>query len=295
MPRGTRAPTWISHPGDQDVLGRGGHARWRAGEWGARPIHPDAFAHLDPMVPDVLVVGAGLAGASAALWARSLGIRVALIEQAPTVGGQLNSVHFQPMNFAGATAGEGPAIAEHLHRQLAHAGIEARFGTAAARFGRRADRGPRAPDRRRGAPPPARSRRRRHIRGTRGVLFGDPGSRAVRGHSRGGGGRRRCRVRERAAAGSGGMLGDAGGARRAASARQLSGARGGYGRDRSAREYARDRRPRGRNGAWREPRGPARDDGARGRGGGGQDRRHPELRVVRARARARRRWLSRGR
>ena len=86
------------------------------------------------MVPDVLVVGAGLAGASAALWARSLGIRVALIEQAPTVGGQLNSVHFQPMNFAGATAGEGPAIAEHLHRQLAHAGIEARFGTAAARF-----------------------------------------------------------------------------------------------------------------------------------------------------------------
>ncbi len=75
------------------------------------------------MKPDVLVVGAGPAGVSAALWARSLDLEVTLIDSGPTPGGQLHHVHFTPKNVAAAVAGDGAALAARLAAQLTDAAI----------------------------------------------------------------------------------------------------------------------------------------------------------------------------
>ena len=82
-------------------------------------------------VRKLIVVGAGLGGVSAALWARSLGFDVVVIESGPTAGGQLHLVHFHPLNLAGFVEGEGPALAARLAGQLAEAGVDLRYGTPA--------------------------------------------------------------------------------------------------------------------------------------------------------------------
>jgi len=81
---------------------------------------------------ELLVIGAGPAGISAALWARSLGIRVEVIEGAARVGGQLHDVHFRPVNVAGGVEDDGPGIAARLAAQLAAAEIPLRLGLRAA-------------------------------------------------------------------------------------------------------------------------------------------------------------------
>ena len=83
------------------------------------------------MPREVLIVGAGPAGVSAALWARSLGIEPRVLESGADAGGQLLHVHFHPGDLAGVSAGDGPAIAAAMARQLAEARIETRFGAAA--------------------------------------------------------------------------------------------------------------------------------------------------------------------
>ena len=83
------------------------------------------------MPRDVLIVGAGPAGVSAALWTRSFGLEPRVIESGPAAGGQLLHVHFHPGDFAGVLAGDGPAIAAAMARQLADARIPARYGAAA--------------------------------------------------------------------------------------------------------------------------------------------------------------------
>lgn len=84
------------------------------------------------MTPDLLVVGAGPCGVSAALWARSLGLVVEVLEREESAGGQLRNIHFRPANFAGSMEGEGPALAARLDRQLEEAGIPIRRGEAVA-------------------------------------------------------------------------------------------------------------------------------------------------------------------
>ena len=83
------------------------------------------------MTPDVLIVGAGPAGASAALWARSLDLVPEVLESAASPGGQLQLVHFHPLNLAGVAAGDGAAIAGVLAKQLSDAGIDVRCGSPA--------------------------------------------------------------------------------------------------------------------------------------------------------------------
>ncbi|HEY6867410.1 MAG TPA: NAD(P)/FAD-dependent oxidoreductase [Candidatus Eisenbacteria bacterium] len=84
------------------------------------------------MTPDVIIVGAGPAGVSAALWARSLHLVPRVFEAGGTAGGQLQLIHFHPLDLAGVTAGEGPAIAEQLTRQLRESRIDVAFGATAA-------------------------------------------------------------------------------------------------------------------------------------------------------------------
>ncbi|MBV9926448.1 MAG: FAD-dependent oxidoreductase [Acidobacteria bacterium] len=56
---------------------------------------------------DVIIIGAGPAGLSAALWCDELGLDTLVIEQASEVGGQLLRVHNRVENYLGARAANG--------------------------------------------------------------------------------------------------------------------------------------------------------------------------------------------
>lgn len=75
---------------------------------------------------ELLVVGAGPAGVSAALWARALELDVLLIDGAAVPGGQLHSVHFHPRDVPGFEQGDGAALAASYARQLAAASVPLR-------------------------------------------------------------------------------------------------------------------------------------------------------------------------
>jgi thioredoxin reductase (NADPH) len=81
------------------------------------------------MTPELLIVGAGPAGTSAALWARSMGVSVRVLESGPSAGGQLRQIHFVPSNLAGVAAIPGPELADRLGEQLAGADIEVHYDT----------------------------------------------------------------------------------------------------------------------------------------------------------------------
>lgn len=73
--------------------------------------------------PEVVIVGAGPAGVSAALWAKALELDVLLLDSAPTPGGQLHAVHFHPSDVPGFEQGHGPELAAAYARQLAAASV----------------------------------------------------------------------------------------------------------------------------------------------------------------------------
>lgn len=76
---------------------------------------------------ELVIVGAGPAGVSAALWARARDLDTLVLEAAPVPGGQLQHVHFAPRELAGWPYGDGPALAEVYGRQLAEWGIPVRY------------------------------------------------------------------------------------------------------------------------------------------------------------------------
>ncbi len=80
---------------------------------------------------DLVIVGAGPAGVSAALWACSLHLDVELIEAAAVPGGQLQHVHFHPRELPGIEFGHGRAIAQTYLRQLLDARVPLRWETRA--------------------------------------------------------------------------------------------------------------------------------------------------------------------
>ena len=67
---------------------------------------------------DVLVIGAGPAGISAALWCEELGLDVLLLDQAEEVGGQLLQVHNSITNYPGVEFGSGAQLAQKLAEQV---------------------------------------------------------------------------------------------------------------------------------------------------------------------------------
>lgn len=66
------------------------------------------------MIRDLAIVGAGPAGISAALWARSLDLDAVVLERADRAGGQLHLIHFRLRNVAGATGLTGAELAGRL-------------------------------------------------------------------------------------------------------------------------------------------------------------------------------------
>lgn len=83
------------------------------------------------MSVELLVVGAGPAGVSAALWAKALELDVLLLDGADVPGGQLHSVHFHPQDVPGFEQGDGPALAAAYARQLAAASVPLRTASPA--------------------------------------------------------------------------------------------------------------------------------------------------------------------
>jgi thioredoxin reductase (NADPH) len=81
--------------------------------------------------PELVIVGAGPAGVSAALWARSLGLSALLLEAGSEPGGQLHHVYFRPENLPGAVAGHGAEIAAALAADLVTYDVPVRYDARA--------------------------------------------------------------------------------------------------------------------------------------------------------------------
>ncbi len=82
-------------------------------------------------VRELVIVGAGPAGVSAALWAKSRQLDTLLLEAGGGPGGQLNVIHFEPREIAGWLSGDGRSLAAAYARQLAEAGVPVRYGAEA--------------------------------------------------------------------------------------------------------------------------------------------------------------------
>jgi thioredoxin reductase (NADPH) len=67
---------------------------------------------------DVIIIGAGPAGLSAALWCDELGLDTLVVEQATEVGGQLSRVHNPIENYLGARAADGRALRDLFAAQV---------------------------------------------------------------------------------------------------------------------------------------------------------------------------------
>lgn len=68
--------------------------------------------------PDILVIGGGAAGISAALWAKRLGVVPLLLEAGPKLGGQLNRSYQRSTDCPGFYGLTGPEIADRLTDHL---------------------------------------------------------------------------------------------------------------------------------------------------------------------------------
>src|SRR5919107_5219698 len=67
---------------------------------------------------DVIIIGAGQAGLSAALWCDELGLDTLVVEQAAEVGGQLLRVHNPVENYLGVSAADGRELRDLFAAQV---------------------------------------------------------------------------------------------------------------------------------------------------------------------------------
>jgi thioredoxin reductase (NADPH) len=67
---------------------------------------------------DVLIIGAGAGGLSAALWCDQLGLDTLVLEESAEVGGQLLWVHNPIENYLGLTVANGRELREHFAAQV---------------------------------------------------------------------------------------------------------------------------------------------------------------------------------
>ena len=73
---------------------------------------------------DVIIIGAGPAGLSAALWCDELGLDTLVIEQAAEVGGQLLRVHNPVENYLGVSASNGRELRDLFASQVEERGFD---------------------------------------------------------------------------------------------------------------------------------------------------------------------------
>jgi thioredoxin reductase (NADPH) len=73
---------------------------------------------------DVIIIGAGPAGLSAAFWCDELGLDTLVLEQAEEIGGQLHRVYNPINNYLGLKARNGTEMLEHFSADVADAGFD---------------------------------------------------------------------------------------------------------------------------------------------------------------------------
>lgn len=79
--------------------------------------------------PDILVIGGGAAGISAALWAKRLGVAPLLLEAGPKLGGQLNRSYQRSTDCPGFYGLTGTEIADRLTDHLNAEAVPFRVGS----------------------------------------------------------------------------------------------------------------------------------------------------------------------
>ena len=67
---------------------------------------------------DIVIIGGGPAGMSAALWCSDLGLRAILIEKNEVLGGQLSIIHNPIRNYLGLTSDSGDELRKHFLNSL---------------------------------------------------------------------------------------------------------------------------------------------------------------------------------
>lgn len=77
---------------------------------------------------DVVIVGGGPAGLSAAIWCADLGLQAAVFEGSATVGGQLERIYGPISNYPGLAAKNGSELRGHFVRHLEKAHIRPMTG-----------------------------------------------------------------------------------------------------------------------------------------------------------------------
>jgi thioredoxin reductase (NADPH) len=78
---------------------------------------------------DVIVIGAGPAGLSAAFWCDELGLDTLVLEQAEEIGGQLHRVYNPINNYLGLKASDGRQLLEIFSQDVSEAGFDLWTGT----------------------------------------------------------------------------------------------------------------------------------------------------------------------
>ena len=73
---------------------------------------------------DVIIIGAGPAGLSAAFWCDELGLDTLVLEQAEEIGGQLHRVYNPINNYLGLKARNGRELLEHFSADVDEAGFD---------------------------------------------------------------------------------------------------------------------------------------------------------------------------
>src|SRR5689334_16290115 len=89
---------------------------------------------------DVIIIGAGPAGLSAAFWCDELGLDTLVLEQAEAIGGQLLRVYNPINNYLGLKAQDGPELLGHFSAGVDEAGFDLWTGAAIESIDLRAKR-----------------------------------------------------------------------------------------------------------------------------------------------------------
>lgn len=80
---------------------------------------------------DVVIIGGGPAGISAALWCDDLGLKCCLIESGGSLGGQLLYTYNGVSNYLGLDVEDGAALARRFVRSIANRSVDIRLNTVA--------------------------------------------------------------------------------------------------------------------------------------------------------------------
>src|SRR5215208_3252648 len=78
---------------------------------------------------DVIIIGAGQAGLSAAFWCDELGLDTLVLEQAETIGGQLHRIYNPVHNYFGIKTRNGTELLELFSRDVDAAEFDLWTGT----------------------------------------------------------------------------------------------------------------------------------------------------------------------